>query len=103
MTIIRCIIDMIEDELDGAEKYVEAASKYRLEHRRTSDELVKLAEVEMTHAKTLHGEVVRIIDEYRAKNGEPPKEMMAIYEYEHGKFVRWAAKIRLMIEEYKQQ
>lgn len=101
MKVIKCIVEMIDDELEGAENYVEAANKYRIEHKRTSDEFIKLAEVEMTHVKALHNEVVRLIEEVRAQKGEPPKEMMAIYEFEHEKAIKRAAKIKMMIEEYK--
>jgi hypothetical protein len=94
---------MIDDELEGAQNYVDAANHYRLEHPKTADEFVKLAEVEMGHAMTLHKEVVKLIEEVRTQRGEPPKEMMAIYEFEHGKYMKRAALIRTMIEGYKQQ
>ena len=93
---------MIDDELEGAENYVNAANEYRMEHKRTADEFIKLAEVEMTHVKALHGEVTRLIEEVRAQKGEPPKEMMAIYEFEHSKAIRRAAHIKVLIDEYKQ-
>ena len=102
MQIIKCIVDMIDDELEGAENYVNAANKWRMEHKRTADEFIKLAEVEMTHVKALHGEVVRLIEEVKSTKGEPPKEMMAIYEYVHNKAVERSAKIKMLIEEYKQ-
>lgn len=102
MKIVKCLIEMICEELDGAEHYVLSAIKWKSEYKRTADEFVKLAEIEMTHVKTLHAEVTRIIEEYRAKNGEPPAPMMAIYEYEHEKQIRKSAAIKQLIEEYKE-
>ena len=100
MTIIKCLVAMIDDELEGAENYALSAIKYRADHKKTADEFIKLAEVEMTHAKTLHGEVARLIDERRLVE-EPPAPMMAIYEYEHEKQIKRAASIKTLIEEYK--
>ena len=50
---------------------------------------------------TLHGEVARIIQEYKDKNGDPPKEMMAVYEYLHKKQIDHAAEVKAMQAMYK--
>ena len=102
MKIIKCLVEMIDDELEAAEDYAKAANKYKLEHKKTCDEFIKLAEVEMSHVKTLHTEVTRLIEEHRVQKGDPPKEMMAIYEYEHEKQAHRAVLIKAFIEEYKQ-
>ena len=101
MQIIKCIVEMIDDELEGAENYAVSAIKWHTDHKKTADEFIKLAEVEMTHVKALHTEVTRLIEEKRAKDGEPPAPMMAIYQYEHEKQTTRAAHIRQLIDEYK--
>lgn len=45
-------------------------------------------------------EVEKLIQEYRAEKGEPPKEMLAVYDYEHKKAIKKAAEIRSYIEEF---
>ena len=55
----------------------------------------------MGHAKRLHAEAEKLIAEYKEKNGEPPVEMLAVYNYMHKKQVEKAVKIRRMIDDYR--
>ena len=101
MKIIAQIVDFIDDELDGAEDYAECAIEYKSDHPKLAAKLHELAEAEMGHVKILHSEVVRLIEDYRSTNGEPPKEMLAVYNFEHKKQINRAAIIRQMIEEFE--
>ena len=101
MNIIAKIVGFIDDELDGAEEYAECAIKYKTEHPKLAEALHELAEVEMGHVKILHDQVVRLIEEYRRDKGEPPKEMLTIYNYEHNKQVKNSALIKQMIAEFE--
>ena len=49
----------------------------------------------------LHDEVTRLISDVRQRDGEPPAAMMAIYDYEHQKQIKKAAKIKQMIADYR--
>ena len=100
MKVIAKIVDLIEDEIDGAQQYAELAIKYRTEHPKLAEKLHELAGVEMSHAKALHTEAARLIEEARQRDGEPPAAMLAVYEYEHGKQIKHAAAVRALIEEY---
>ena len=100
MRVIAKIVDLIEDEIDGAQQYAELAIKYKAEHPKLAEKLHELAGVEMSHAKTLHAEAARLIEETRQRDGEPPAAMLAVYEYEHGKQIKHAAATRALIEEY---
>ena len=100
MKVIAKIVDLIEDEIDGAQQYAELAVKYKTEHPKLAEKLHELAGVEMSHAKALHAEATRLIEEARQRDGEPPAAMLAVYEYEHGKQIKHAAAVRALIEEY---
>ena len=100
MKIIAKIVDMIQDELDGAEKYALCAIKWKAEYPKLSARLNELAGVEMQHSRILHDEVTRLIESYRQEHGEPPADMLAIYNYEHEKAIKKAAQIKSLIDEY---
>lgn len=101
MKIIEKLSHMIECELDDAEKYAKKALEYKEDNRQLSNVFIDLSMQEMNHMTALHNEVVRLIDEYRQKNGEPPKEMLAVYEYLHKKHIDHATKVRTMQNMYK--
>ena len=100
MQIISKVVDMIQDELDGAEEYALSALKWKAEYPKLSEKLHELASVEMQHSRILHDAVTNLIDAYRSEHGEPPSDMLAIYNYEHEKAIKKAAEIKSMIEEF---
>ena len=101
MTIIETLVDRMDDEIDGAKRYTELAHKYKMEYPRLADKFIELAEAELSHLKVLHAEAARMIENIKETKGEPPADMMAIYNYEHRKQIERVAKIRQMIAEYK--
>lgn len=102
MTIIQKVSDMIDDELCGAEEYIECALKNKETNRSLADVFYTISTEEMRHVNLLHGEVVRMIEEYKRENGEPPERMMALYEYLHNKHVDRATGVRVMQTMYKE-
>lgn len=101
MKIIQILVDRIGDELDDANRYATIAHGVKAEYPRLADKIIDLAETEMGHARLLHAEVVKLIEEVKQRQGEPPADMMAIYNYEHEKQVKRAAAIRQLIAEYR--
>lgn len=101
MKIIQRMVEFIDDELEGAEDYVECAIKQKAEHPRLADKFAELAEQEMNHMKILHQETVKLIEEVRQRDGAPPTDMLAVYEYEHAKQTKRAAYINQMIADYR--
>lgn len=100
MQVIASLVNMMQDELDGAENYALSALKYQNEHPKLAQRLNELAGVELQHLKALHTEAERLIEDYRNENGEPPKEMLAVYNFEHQKMIKKAAEVKTMIDEF---
>lgn len=101
MKIIRVLSDMIEDEIEGAHEYAEKAAEYKTEHRKLAEVLYELSTEEMSHIKRLHDEVARMIADYREKKGDPPADMLAVYDYLHKKNIEQVAEIRRYQDVYK--
>ena len=102
MTIIKKISEMIEDELEGAEHYAKCALKYRDENPTLAKTMYDIATDEMRHVDLLHGEVVRLIEGYRKKSGEPPAAMMAVYEYLHEKQIEESNEVKMYLAQYRE-
>ena len=101
MQIIKCLSELIEEELSDAAKYIDLAMKWRNEEPDTADLFHELSVEEMGHVDKLHDEVAELIEEYRKEHGEPPKEMMVLYNYLHEKHIATATQIRVKQGMYK--
>lgn len=101
MKIIVKLVELISEELHDAKRYIKIAAEQKEEHPELSKAFADLAEQEMGHAKTLHAEAARLIDEYRTKVGDPPPEMLAVYNFMHDKQIDKASKINQMIAEFR--
>ena len=101
MKIIKCLSELIEGELIDADKYIELAMRWKQDEPDTADLFYELSLEEMGHMDKLHEEVVELIDEYRKEHGEPPKDMMVLYEYLHEKHIGTATQIKVKQAMYK--
>ena len=102
MKIIEKLSDMIEHEMDCAEKYIKCALEYKDERPTLAETFYKIANDKINHMALLHAQVVSIIDEYRKKNGEPPEAMKTLYDILHRKHIEHAAAIKGMLALYKE-
>ena len=102
MKIIKCLSELIEEELHDADKYIELAMKWKADEPDTADLFYELSGEEMGHFEKLHEEVKELIEEYRKEHGEPPKEMMALYDFLHEKHIANAMQIRVKQGIYKE-
>lgn len=61
----------------------------------------RIANEEIGHANMLHTRVVAIIEEYKKTNGEPPSDMMKLYDYLHKKHIGNLATVKGILGLYK--
>ena len=101
MNIIKCLSRKIEEEIEDADSYIDLAMRWKSDEPDTADVFYELSLAEMEHMDKLHGEVVELIEEYRKENGEPPKEMMTLYEYLHERHIGDATKVKVKQGMYK--
>ena len=101
MKVIRCISEKIEEELEDASSYIDLAMKWKTEEPETANLFYELSVEEMGHMEKLHQEVEDLINDYRKDHGDPPKEMMTLYEYLHEKHMKNATQIRIKQGMYK--
>lgn len=102
MKIIKNLVDDIREEMEGAEHYAKQATQHKDDDRTLADVYAKLAGVELEHVNALHGQVVRIIKEWKTTSGkETPAAMQAVWDWEHEKMVDTIARIKSMLEIYR--
>ena len=101
MKIIKCLSEKIEEELDDANEYIDLAMKWKSDEPDTADLFYELSVEEMGHMQKLHDEVESLIESYREENGEPPKEMLVLYEYLHNKHIQTAMNVKVKQGIYK--
>lgn len=101
MRIIQQLSEMMEEEIEDAEKYARCALKNTEERPKLADLFYSLSKEELEHMERLHNMVVEIIMEYRRDHGEPPAEMMAVYNYLHSKQIDHVKDVRTLQDMYK--
>lgn len=101
MKLIEILSEKIDEEIDDAKSYIEMAIKYKDEYPEMSRTLSNISAQEMEHMNLLHNEVTIIIKKYRETKGEPPADMMAVYNYLHKKQIEKAAEVKTMQNMYK--
>ena len=101
MEIIKHLEDQINEEMHDSGKYIKCAMKWKEENKELADLYYWLSQEEMTHADKLHKMVVGIIEKYKKTEGEPPAEMLAVYNYLHEKEIDKAKEIKTMWDMYK--
>ena len=102
MKIIETLSHKIEEEVQDAKSYVTMAMEYKDEYPELSRTLYNISTQEMEHMNLLHGEVTQIIKRYRETNGEPPADMMAVYDYLHKKQIEQSLEVKTLQTMYKE-
>ena len=101
MKLIKLLEEMIEDEIHDIKKYAKLAAELKESHPMLAQTLYSISTQEDSHQHALHNEVVKIVEEYRKSNGEPPAAMLAVYEYLHQRHIEKLSEAKNYQEIYK--
>ena len=102
MKIIKTLSLKISEELCDAKEYAELALEYKDEYPDLARDLYNLSLQEMDHKTVLHNKVTEIIKQYRETKGEPPADMLAVYEYLHKRHIEKALEVKTLQAMYKE-
>ena len=100
MRILSDLIEKANDTLEEIEWYAEKAHHLKIENKALADTYIKIAEMHIDIYKMLHERMVAIIAEKR-KTVEPPKEMLALWEYQHQKLIKEFNEAKMLVEDYQ--
>lgn len=101
MVLIQKLEEAIEDEIHDVKHYAKWATELKKDYPALAQVLYTISTQEDTHQAMIHGEVVKIIENYRKSNGEPPATMMAVYDYLHKRSIEKLAEARRYQDVYK--
>lgn len=102
MKVIKVLSSKISEEICDAKAYAKLSIEYKDEYPELSRTLYGLSTQEMEHMNKLHSEVTEIIRKYRESNGEPPADMLAVYEYLHNEQIEKALEVKTLQAMYKE-
>ena len=102
MKIIKILSEKISEEICDAKAYAKLSIEYKESYPELSRTLYSLSTQEMEHMNKLHAEVTEIIRKYREQNGEPPADMLAVYEYLHNEQIEKALEVKTLQAMYKE-
>jgi len=102
MKVIKVLSNKITEEIQDAKAYAKLSIEYKESYPELSRTLYTLSTQEMEHMNKLHAEVTEIIRKYREQKGEPPADMMAVYEYLHNEQIEKALEVKTLQNMYKE-
>lgn len=100
MKIIKLISEKIEDEICDAREYAELAIEYKESYPELSKTFYTLSTQEMEHMNILHKQVTELIRHYRETEGEPPSDMLAVYNYLHKQQMEKTLEVKVLQSMY---
>ena len=101
MKLIQKLTERIDEEIGDVKYYAKLAAEVKDEHPTLAQVLYNISIQEDGHQAAIHNEVVNIIEQHRRTHGEPPADMMAVYDYLHKRSIEKLAEARRYQEIYK--
>lgn len=101
MVIIQNISHDIKEKIHDADKDIRKAIDLKYEYPSLANDYYEFSVERMQEAMDLHSEVVKIIDEYRKENGEPPTTMSALWDFSHKIIMEETDDVKILQEHYK--
>ena len=87
------MLDQLEEELEGAEEYTKCAMATKAEMPDVGSMYMRMADQEMEHANNLHHAIDKLV-----RGEHVPHDLQVVWEWQNGKYMRWAEKIRMKME-----
>lgn len=97
MKEIKTLVELIREELDGAENYAKLSAMFKDDDPTLSETYAKLSKDELGHVNSLHSQVARLIKMKKAEGVETPPAMQAVWDWEHEKMINQEAKIKALL------
>ena len=102
MKIIKTLSEKIQEEICDSKAYATLAIEYKEERPDLARTFYSLSLQEMDHMNILHNSVTEIIKHYRETNGEPPADMLAVYDYLHKQQIDKTLEVKMLQSMYKE-
>lgn len=96
MKIIKCLTKLIEEEVADAKKYAELALTYATDQPDAAKLFRELSDEELRHMDRLHKVAERVIEDHRKAKGDPPAEMLAVYNFLHERQIAAAKEVKML-------
>ena len=100
MKLISDLVDTMMEEVHDAKHRIKKAYELKAEYPEIAKREYDIAVQELMHADKDHASAVELITAYRKSNGEPPADMLAIWNEKHEKYMDKYAKVKVMIDGY---
>lgn len=100
MKIISDLVDSMMDEVHDAKHRIKKAYELKPEYLDIAKREYDIAVQELAHADKDHISAVELINAYRKDNGEPPADMLAVWNIKHEKYMDKYAKVKAMIDSF---
>ena len=100
MVIIQNISHDIKEKIHDADKDIRKAIDLKHEYPSLANDYYEFSIERMQEALDLHSEVVKIIEEYRKREGEPNETMRNLWEFEHKIIIEQSEDVKILQEHY---